>query len=98
MSERWDIYLNGEYGLKHVLRAWLTSWAELFPACGMFADALVNFLIAVLRVFLIFCLPFCFWAAPIVAIFTARRIVSDETIYQQMMTDRNKLVRESKGD
>jgi len=97
LKDRWDIYYNGEYGLKHVLRAWLTAWSELLPACGMFADALVNFLTSVLRVILIFCLPFCFWAAPLVAIFTARRTVPEETILQQMMADRNKLVNQGKG-
>lgn len=80
IKKRWDIYLNGRDGVKATAVAMLTMWMHLFPACGEFAETLHAFLVATARVLLILVLPLLFWIAPVSAIFTAHRIVTDEEI------------------
>jgi hypothetical protein len=81
---RWDIYLNGRDGLKESAHAMLTMWWHLFPACGEFGEALYEFFAATARVFIILVLPLLFWIAPITAIFTAHRLLTDEEIRAQL--------------
>jgi hypothetical protein len=82
LKRRWDIYWNGADGAKETTRNMLTMWAHLFPACGIFAEALVEFLGSLLRVLLVLVAPLLFWTAPVISIFTAHRTLSDEEVRQ----------------
>lgn len=84
MKERWDIYWNGTSGAKELIWGLLTMWRHLLPACGEFAEAIVPFLTTLARVFLIIALPFIFWLAPVIAIFSAHRIVSEEEVRHRL--------------
>jgi hypothetical protein len=84
IKERWDIYLNGRDGLKESACDLLTMWRHLFPACGIFAEALRDFLSATIAVLAILVMPLLFWVAPITAIFTAHRILTDDEIRAQL--------------
>lgn len=87
LKERWDIYINGRDGLRESASAMVTMWRYLFPACGAFAEALYEFLAATVRVLMVIMLPLLFWIAPITAIFTAHRILTDDEIRAQLRRD-----------
>lgn len=78
MSERWDIYWRGKYGAKELMGNMLKAWTYLLPAGGEFGEAFVAAVRAFCLVLWIIVCPLFFWIAPIIAIFTAHRIVSDE--------------------
>jgi hypothetical protein len=87
IERRWDIYLNGRDGVKQLTINSLCAWRVISPVCGRFANALVEFLTATLILAGILVLPFAFWLAPFVAIFSARRVVSEDEIRARMRKD-----------
>lgn len=81
---RFDIWLNGANGAKQLTVAMLCMWRSLTPACGPFAESLIEFLIALSRVIIVIVAPFLFWLAPVIAIFTAHRMVSEDEVRARM--------------
>jgi hypothetical protein len=90
LKRRWDIYLNGSDGAKELTLNMLTMWQHLMPACGLFGEALVEFIGAVARVLLVIILPLLFWIAPVISIFTAHRLATDEEIRERLRNDIHK--------
>jgi hypothetical protein len=87
IRERIDVYLNGTDGAKELTINMLTMWQHLFPACGLFAEALVELIKAVLRVVIVVLMPLLFWIAPVISVFTAHRMLSDAEVRQRMRAD-----------
>lgn len=71
LKRRWDIYLNGRSGAKELTVSMLTLWRHLLPACGLFGEALVELITALVRVVMVLVLPLLFWIAPLISFFTA---------------------------
>jgi hypothetical protein len=86
-KHRWNIYLNGTYGVKEISVAMLTMWRYLLPACGLFGEVTVKFLAASYSVAVIFVMPFLFWLAPLISIFTAHRTLTDEEVRERLRRD-----------
>jgi hypothetical protein len=84
LKRRWDIYLNGTDGAKELTVNMLTMWRHLFPAFGLFAEALVGLIAALGRVAFVLALPLLFWIAPLVSMFTAHRTLSDDEVRERL--------------
>ena len=87
LKDRWDIYINGTDGAKRLTVNMLTMWRHLLPACGLFGESLVGLLSALLFVVVVLVLPFLFWLAPLVSIFTAHRTLSDAEVRERLRRD-----------
>lgn len=84
MGQRFDIWWNGTDGVKHIARSFIGMWKYFIPACGLFGQAAVDLTGALLACIWTLLAPFIFWLAPLIAIFTAHRLLSDEEVRTRM--------------
>lgn len=87
-----DIYVNGEGGLAELIREILPLWRYLFPAAGRFGEAAVEFIVATIRVVLVIVLPLLFWLVPVIALFTAHRVMPDEEHIASVLSAREDML------
>lgn len=86
MKSRWQIYINGRHGLKEAFVGMLLAWRNVPELAQEVWEACWSVLMLVTALLI----PFFCWLAPILAIFTAHHVPSDEEVCARLRANIHK--------
>lgn len=83
-KERWTIYFHGTDGVKALTFGLLSMWRHVPTEFRAWGKALAAVLRASVVVVWVLIGPLMFWLAPVIAIFTAHRVVPEAEVRARM--------------